>query len=66
MSYVITRSNLLTKIMSEIALVQLFAVASRSDVDENGFAIRRIQKFAHPLGATLIVVGLLVLITGAC
>ncbi|KAF9465370.1 hypothetical protein BDZ94DRAFT_1214909 [Collybia nuda] len=47
-----------------VALVQLFAIASTSSAATNGFAVRRIQKFAHPLGATLVIFGLFVLMIG--
>ncbi|KAF8074078.1 hypothetical protein FPV67DRAFT_1409837, partial [Lyophyllum atratum] len=45
-----------------VALVQLFTVASYNP--DVGSALIRIRKFARPLGATLIAVGLLVLTVG--
>ncbi|KAF5377862.1 hypothetical protein D9615_006741 [Tricholomella constricta] len=45
-----------------VALVQLFAVAATNAVAST--SLRRIRQFAHPLGATLVVFGLVVLAVG--
>lgn len=47
-----------------LALVQLFTVAANTNSDALSSTVKRLQKFARPIGATMVAFGLAVLALG--
>ncbi|KAF8233437.1 hypothetical protein L208DRAFT_1266624 [Tricholoma matsutake] len=54
----------LTIATTGVALVQLFTVAANTNSDALSSTVKRLQKFARPIGATMVAFGLAVLALG--